>query len=119
MKDTVFLRDLRIETTVGVYQWERQIKQKVALDLEMATDTARAARTDSIDDALDYKAVAKRLIELVEASEYQLVETLAERCAELVRAEFEVPWLRLSLSKPGAVRGAQSVGVVIERGSRE
>ena len=116
--DIVYIRDLRIDTVIGIFDWERQVRQTVSLDLEMATDIARAARSDHIDDALDYKAVAKRLMGFVAASEYQLVETLAERCAELVLREFGVPWLRLRLTKPGALRGARDVGIVIERGSR-
>jgi dihydroneopterin aldolase len=114
--DIVFLRDLRIETVIGIYDWEREIKQTIVLDLEMGTDVARAADSDQIDHALDYKSVAKRLIEFVEQSEFQLVETLAERCAGIVREEFGVPWVRLTLNKIGAVRGARDVGVIIERG---
>ncbi|HEC15167.1 MAG TPA: dihydroneopterin aldolase [Sedimenticola sp.] len=116
--DIVFLRGLRIDTVIGIYDWERRIRQTVVLDLEMAADVGRAAATDSIEDALDYKAVAKRMIEFVEQSEFQLVETLAEHCARIVRDEFGVPWLRLTLNKAGAVRGASDVGVVIERGGR-
>lgn len=115
--DIVFLRDLRIETVIGIYDWERAIKQMVVLDLEMATDVARAAASDSIDDALNYKAVAKRLIDFVGASRFQLVETLAERTAEMILQEFEVRWLRLSVNKQGAVTGTRDVGVIIERGS--
>jgi dihydroneopterin aldolase len=114
--DIVFLRDLRIETVIGIYDWEREIKQTVVLDLEMGADVAAAAASDQIDQALDYKSVAKRLIAFVEESEFQLVETLAERCAGIVREEFGVPWVRLTLNKIGAVRGARDVGVVIERG---
>ncbi|MGD2073429.1 MAG: dihydroneopterin aldolase [Gammaproteobacteria bacterium] len=116
--DIIFIRDLRIDTVIGIYDWERSIRQTVQLDLEMATDIARSAATDRIQDTLDYKAVAKRVIAFVEQSDFQLVETLAERVAELVRAEFEVPWLRLTLNKGGAVRGARGVGVIIERGER-
>jgi dihydroneopterin aldolase len=116
--DIIFIRDLRIDTVIGIYDWERSIRQTVRLDLEMATDIARSAATDRIEDTLDYKAVAKRVIAFVEQSDFQLVETLAERIAELVRADFQVPWLRLTLNKGGAVRGAQGVGVVIERGKR-
>ncbi len=117
--DIIFIRDLRIDTVIGIYEWERAIKQTLAFDLEMATDIARSAASDNIDDTLNYKAVAKRVIAFVEDSEYLLVETLAERVAELVRQEFSVPWIRLTLNKGGAVRGAQGVGVVIERGNRE
>ncbi|HET6655530.1 MAG TPA: dihydroneopterin aldolase [Gammaproteobacteria bacterium] len=116
--DIVFIRDLRIDTVVGIYDWERKVRQTVSLDLEMATDIRKAAATDKIDDALDYKAVAKRLIAYVEGQSFELVETLAERVAEVVLKEFPVPWLRLSLSKPGAVRGSKSVGVIIERGDK-
>ncbi len=117
--DIIFLRDLRIETIIGIYDWERRIKQTVSLDLEMGADIRKAAASDHIDDTLNYKAVAKRLIEFVGASEYQLVETLAERIAELVLGEFNVPWLRLTVNKTGAVRGARDVGIVIERGALE
>ncbi len=114
--DIVFIRDLRIETVIGIYDWERDIKQTVILDIEMGADVAKAASSDHIDDTLDYKAVAKRLIGFVEESEFQLVETLAERCAQIVREEFGVEWVRLTLNKIGAVSGARDVGVVIERG---
>lgn len=116
--DTVFIQDLRIETVIGIYDWEREIRQVVALDLEMAFDNRKPAASDRIDDTLNYKAVSKRLIAFVESSSFQLVETLAERCAGIVQDEFGVAWLRLKVSKPGAVRGAQAVGVVIERGMR-
>lgn len=116
--DIVFLRDLRVDTIIGVYDWERKIRQTVSLDLEFAADVARAAASDAIADAVDYKAVAKRLIEFISQSQFQLVETLAERVAALVLQEFPVPWVKVSLSKPGAIRGSQAVGVVIERGQR-
>jgi 7,8-dihydroneopterin aldolase/epimerase/oxygenase len=114
--DRVFIEDLRIETVIGIYDWERKIRQTVALDLEMAFDNAKPAASDKIEDTLDYKAVSKRLIGFVETSHFELVETLAERCAQIVREEFGVPWLRLKLSKPGAVTGSKAVGVIIERG---
>ncbi|MBI3186929.1 MAG: dihydroneopterin aldolase [Gammaproteobacteria bacterium] len=113
--DIVFIRDLRIETVIGVYDWEREIRQTVSIDLEMGTDIRPAAVSDLIQDALDYKSVAKRLIQFVGESEFQLVETLAQRCADIILNEFQVPWLRLRLSKPGAVTGSQDVGVLIER----
>lgn len=117
--DIVFLTDLRIDTVIGIYDWERRIRQTVVFDLEMGADIAAAAASDQIDDALDYKAVAKRVIAFVEASEFQLVETLAERVAGIIRDEFSVPWLRLTLNKAGAVSKAAGVGVIIERGKRE
>ncbi len=113
--DKIFLSDLRIETVIGIYDWERKIRQPVSIDLEMGTDIRRAATTDHIDDTLNYKGVAKRLIEFVGAAEYQLVETLAERVAGIVLDEFGVPWVRVRLSKPGAVRGSKDVGVEIVR----
>jgi dihydroneopterin aldolase len=116
--DIVYIRDLRIETVIGVYEWERRLRQTVVLDLDLAADVRRAAATDNIEDALDYKAVAKRLIAFVEASEFQLVETLAEHIARVVMSEFGVPWLRLQLNKQGALRGARDVGVILERGVR-
>ncbi len=113
--DIVYIRDLRIETIIGIYDWERETKQTISLDLEMGSDIAKAAASDHIDDALNYKAVAKRLISFIEASEFQLVETMAERIWEIIRDEFDVPWMKLRLSKPGAVTGSQDVGVIIER----
>ena len=114
--DIIYLRELRVETVIGIYEWERRIKQPIIIDLEMAADIRTAASTDNIEDTLNYKAVAKRVIAFVENSEFQLVETLAERVAEIVMAEFQVPWLRLEVNKKGAVRGARDVGVIIERG---
>ncbi|EAW32296.1 Dihydroneopterin aldolase family protein [marine gamma proteobacterium HTCC2143] len=116
--DIVYIRDLKIETTIGIYDWEREIKQTVSLDLEMAHDISRSAETDNIEDTLNYKAVAKRLIAFISGSEFLLVEAMAEQCASIVLQEFGVPWLRLRLSKPGAVRGSQDVGVIIERGKK-
>ena len=114
--DRVFIEDLRIQTVIGVFDWEREITQTISLDLQMAFDISRAAKSDNIADTLDYKSVSKRLIQFVESSEFQLVEALAEHCAQIVLDEFPVNWLRLKLSKPGAVRGSSAVGVIIERG---
>lgn len=116
--DIVYIRDLRIDTIIGIYDWERQVRQTVSIDVEMASDIRRAAATDDIQYALNYKAVSKRLIAYVENRNALLVETLAEEITQLIRDEFQVPWLRLRLSKPGAVRGARDVGLVIERGTR-
>ncbi len=116
--DIVFIRDLQIETVIGIYDWERKIKQVISLDIDMATDIRKAASSDNIDDALSYKTVAKRLIAFVEESEFELVEALAEKICAIILEEFDVPWLRLTLSKPGAVRGSKSVGVMIERGQK-
>jgi dihydroneopterin aldolase len=113
--DRVFVENLTVETVIGIFDWEREIRQAVSLDLEMEFDIRQAALSDSIEDTLDYKAVSKRLIRFIEQSEFQLVETLAEKCAAIVLAEFPVRHLRLKLSKPGAVRGSSAVGVIIER----
>jgi dihydroneopterin aldolase len=115
-KDRVFIEDLRIQTVIGIFDWEREITQTISIDLDMEFDISRAAQSDDIRDTLDYKAVAKRLIQFVENSEFQLVEALADHCARIVLDEFPVSWLRLKLSKPGAVRGSSAVGVCIERG---
>lgn len=116
--DIVYIRDLRIDTIIGIFDWERQVKQQVSLDLEMAADIRQAAATDDIQYALDYKKVSKRVISLIEDSEFQLVETMAETTARIVMEEFNVPWLRLRVSKPGALRGAKDVGLIIERGEK-
>lgn len=116
--DIVYIRDLQIETIIGIYDWEREVRQTISLDLEMAADIRRAAATDDILHALNYKAVAKRLIAFVEESQCLLVERLAEEIANIVRNEFDVPWLKLRLSKPGALRGSKDVGIIIERGKK-
>jgi dihydroneopterin aldolase len=115
--DIVYIRELEIETIIGIYDWEREQRQVVSLDLEMATDIRPAAKDDDIQKTLDYKSVAKRLIDFVEKSEFLLVEKLAEEIAAIVQNEFGVSWLRLRLGKPGAVTGSKEVGVIIERGS--
>jgi len=114
--DRVLIEGLEVRTVIGIYDWEREIRQTVRLDLEMAWDISKAAQTDSIEDTLDYKAVSKRLIAFVESSSFGLIESLAEHCADIVLHEFGVPWLRLKMSKPGAVRGSENVAVLIERG---
>ena len=113
--DRVFIEGLEIEAQIGIYDWERRIRQPLLFDLEMAFDNHRPAASDAIADTLDYKAVSKRLVAFVSASSFGLVETLAERCAEIILREFGVESLKLKLSKPGAVRGARAVGVMIER----
>jgi dihydroneopterin aldolase len=116
--DIIFVRDLKIDTVIGVYDWERDIRQVLAFDLEMASDIRAAAASDNVADALDYSAVAARLTEFVRTSEFKLLEALAEQCAQIVLKEFNVPWLRLRVMKPGAVSAARDVGVLIERGTR-
>lgn len=117
-KDTIFLRDLEIDATIGVYEWEKRIRQKVCVNLEMAADITPAATSHSIDDTLDYKAVAKRIVQFVESSHYELIESLIEKVAAMLIEEFNIPWLRITISKPRAVRGARDVGITIERGKR-
>jgi len=116
--DRIFLTDLRIDTIIGIWDWERRIRQTVVIDLEMSADIAHAAATDSVDDTLDYKAVAKRLQQFVGESSFQLVETLAERVAGIIRDEFDVAWVKVRVNKPGAIRGSRDVGVIIERGEK-
>ncbi|WP_207063621.1 dihydroneopterin aldolase [Motiliproteus sp. SC1-56] len=116
--DIVYVKGLEVETVIGIYDWERRIRQRVVLDLEMGTDIRAAAASEDIEQTLNYKTVSKRLAAFIGESEFQLVETMAESIAELVLREFPVPWLRLRLGKPGAVTGAEDVGVIIERGAR-
>ncbi|KOR28037.1 dihydroneopterin aldolase [Achromatium sp. WMS1] len=117
--DIIFLHGLRIETVIGVYNWERDIRQPVVFDIDMGTDIRRSAAKDDIKEALDYKTIAKRLIQFVENSRFQLVETLAEQCATILLNEFTLTWVRLKVNKIGAITGAQDVGVIIERGQRQ
>lgn len=116
--DTVFIEQLEIQAEIGVYAWERGTRRTLWLDLEMGFDNTVPAASDDVAHTVDYAAVAQRLTEYAASTHFQLVETLAERCAALIRAEFPVTWLRLKLSKPGAVPTAHAVGVCIERGTR-
>jgi dihydroneopterin aldolase len=113
--DRIFLHGLTTECIIGFIDWERRVKQSVVLDIELPVDCRRAALTDDVADTLDYKKVAKRVLSFVEGSEFQLVETLAHRLALVVLGEFGLPWVRISLNKPGAIRHSRDVGVVIER----
>ncbi|WP_457318046.1 dihydroneopterin aldolase [Stenotrophomonas sp. P5_B8] len=117
--DKVFIEGLEIDALIGIYDWERRIRQTLRFDLEMGFDNRRPAASDDIADTLNYKAVSKRIDQFVRESDFGLVETLAERIAEIVLREFNVQWLRLKLSKPGAVRGARAVGVIIERSAQD
>ena len=116
--DKIFLTELKVDTIIGIWDWERKIRQTVVIDLEMSADIAKAAATDAIEDTLDYKGVAKRVQKFVGDSSFQLVETLAERIAGIVRDEFDVAWVRVRVHKPGAIRGSRDVGIDIERGER-
>jgi 7,8-dihydroneopterin aldolase/epimerase/oxygenase len=113
--DIVFLRGLAIETTIGFFEWERHVKQTVVIDLEFPVDCARAASSDTVADTVDYKSIAKRVIAFVGEAQFHLVETLAHRLATTLIDEFKLDWVKLSLNKPGAIRGSRDVGVSIER----
>ena len=116
--DIVFIRDLEVKTVIGVFDWERKIRQRLVFNIELGTDFAAAAKSDSLEDTLDYKAITHAIEEMAEASSYQLVEALVEAVAQMVIKEFAVKWLSITLDKPGAVSCAKSVGVKIERGEK-
>ena len=116
--DIIFLQDMKVETVIGIWEWERKIRQTVSIDLEMSADIRKAAASDNVADTLNYKSVAKRVQAFVAESSFQLVETLAEKIAAIVLEEFAVDWVRVRVNKPGAIRGAKGVGILIERGTR-
>ena len=116
--DIVYVRGLEVKTVIGVYDWEREIKQPISVDLDMGTDISRAAQTDEHAYVLDYKTVCERVAGFIEHSKLQLLEARAEEIAAWVRSEFKVQWVRGKVSKPAAITGARDVGVIIERGSR-
>ena len=115
MKDIIYIKDLRVQAIIGIFGWEREVRQEISIDLELAFDCKRAAKTDAIEDTVDYKKITKGIIEFVEGSAFQLQETLAEGIAALVKNEYKVHSLRLRVSKPGALRHAEDVGVIIHR----
>ena len=117
--DIVFLRELRIDTIIGLYDWERRVRQTLVLDLELAADITAVAATDDLSQGLDYAAIAARVCEFVQRGEYRLLETLAQETAAMLQADYAISWLRLRVAKPGAVAAARDVGVLIERGLRE
>jgi len=116
--DIIYLHGLKVECVIGVWEWERRIKQLLVIDVDMAADVATAAASDQLDATLNYKAVAKRLIDYVGASEFHLIETVAEKVAQLLIDEFKIKWCRVKIDKGGAVRGTRNVGILIERGER-
>ena len=116
--DILYIRNLKVDAVVGIFSWEKRIRQPLHLDLEIALDIRKAAATDDIQYALDYKTVSTRLTQFISQSEWHLIETLAEKIAALLMAEFGVTWLRLKLSKPAALPSADSVGLMIERGDK-
>lgn len=116
--DIIFLGGLQVETIIGIYDWERETKQTLILDLAIAYDISKAGKSDNIDDTLDYKTLSKRVIAFVEQSDFFLVEKLAEEICSLILAEFDTIWVKLTLNKKGAIRGASDVGIIIERGEK-
>lgn len=116
--DIVYIHGLQIETVIGIWDWERRVKQTVVVDLDLGTDIAAAGASDSMEDTIDYKAVAKRIIEFAQAEQFLLVEALAEQSAKILMEEFAVKWVRIRINKRGALRGVRDVGVVIERSSK-
>ena len=115
MTDTVFIKGLKASSVIGCYDWERDIRQTLVIDLELKADFKRAAQTDALKDALDYAAISQRMIAVCDESRFQLLETLAEHLASTVLAEFSVERLRMTITKPGAVPEAEGVGVMIDR----
>ena len=115
MTDTVFIRGLKAVSVIGCYDWERDIRQTLVIDLELEAEFARAAQTDALEDALDYAAISQRVIAVCDASRFQLLEALAEHLASIVLAEFSIERLRMTITKPGAVAEAEGVGVVVDR----
>ena len=113
--DIVYIRDLRIDAVIGIYDWERRIHQQINVNIEMGWDNRKAAKSDNIEDTLNYKAAAKLVKDLVDKSEFQLVEALAEHIATLLLDKMNIPWIKVSLGKPMAVTDSSEVGVVIER----
>jgi dihydroneopterin aldolase len=115
LTDKIFIHALKTEAIIGIFDWERQVKQTILVDVEFSANIRRAALSDSIGDTLNYKKVAKRVLAFVESSRFHLVETLAESIAMLVLEDFGVESVRIVLSKPGAIRSSRDVGVIIER----
>ena len=113
--DRIFIHNIEVKTTIGVWEWERKIKQTVLIDLEIGTDIHRASNTDDIEDTLNYKTVVKHIEKFVAGSSFQLVETMAEKISEIILTEYKVPWVEVKVNKPGAISIAQDVGVIIRR----
>jgi dihydroneopterin aldolase len=113
--DRIFLRELAVECIIGFLDWERLVKQTVYLDIEVPADCRRAALSDDVAQTLDYKRLSKVVLAFVGASEFKLVETLADRTAKLILTEFDIPWVKLTINKRGAIRASRDVGVCIER----
>ena len=119
LMDKIFLTGLRTDAVIGIYDWERDIRQLLIVDLEMATDIRKASATDDIQYTLNYKSISDRVVAFVSDSSFGLIETLAEQIAEIVRGEFGVSWVRVTVHKPDAIEAASDLGVTIERGERQ
>lgn len=116
MMDIVFIEQLTVITSIGVYDWEQRIRQKLTIDLEMAWDNRKAALSDNVDDCLNYAEVSEAVIAHVEQGRFALIERVAEEIASLLMQNFSVPWVKVTLCKPNAVAATKQVGVRIERG---
>jgi len=114
--DKVFIQGLSIQTTIGFFQWEKEIKQTLVIDLAMGWHTSKAAINDELDKTLDYADISEQISLFANQNPVDLLETLAERLAAFLMEKYHIPWLKLKIGKPGAVHNAQSVGVEIERG---
>ena len=115
LMDKIILSELTVHTVIGIWEWEKRNPQKVIFDIEMATDISRASKSDSIEDALDYKAVSKRIKQYALENHFELIETLGDKVADLILNEFGVEWLKLTISKPYAIRYSKNVSLMIER----
>ena len=116
--DIIYLHDLKVDTIIGIWDWERRTTQTLTIHLDMGVDMRRAAASDHIADTLNYKAVAKSVITFIGDSRFHLVETLTEKVAQLLLEEFPILWIRVKVNKKGAIRGATDVGVIIERSAK-
>jgi dihydroneopterin aldolase len=115
--DVVIVKDLRFKTIIGLWDWERQMQQIVSIDLEMGWDMSRAAQSEDLGDALDYKSVSQRVEKFVQEKKFKLVEAAADGIAAMIMSDFSVPWIKVAIHKPHAVTRAKSVGVIVERGN--
>lgn len=117
--DKVFIQGLSIQTTIGFFAWEKEIKQTLIIDVAMGWDTAKAAENDELSKTLDYAEISEAIATFANNNPVDLLETLAERLAQYLMTEYQIPWLKLKIGKPNAVHNAQTVGVEIERGQRD
>lgn len=116
--DMIYLKDLRVDAKIGVWEWERKILQTLVIDLDFAVDIGVASDSDKLDDTVDYKAISDRIMEFVGSSQFNLLEALAENLSKVLMGEFGLPWLRLKINKVGVLNGVKDVGIVVERGER-